>query len=239
MALHETQQDVWKRLVGEAAARLVEDGMLIGLGSGSTARAFIQALGQRVQAGLHVAGAVASSQVSRDLAVSFGIPCGDLDTYPELDLYIDGADEIDPNLQLIKGAGGAHLHEKVVATVSHRFVVIGDITKQVTQLGLHFPVPVETIPFALIPVHRQLEALGAHVELRQKNGVTFVTESHNFILDCTFPGGLSHPSHLDAQLHSIVGVVETGLFLNMAQQALIAGPEGIHTFPEQSHDQVS
>src|SRR5690242_1959147 len=135
MALHETQQDVWKRLAGEAAARLVEDGMMIGLGTGSTASAFIRALGQRVQAGLKVAGAVASSQASYDLAISLGIPCGNLDTYPDLDLYIDGADEIDPNLQLIKGAGGAHLHEKVVATISRRFIVIGDITKQVTQLG--------------------------------------------------------------------------------------------------------
>jgi ribose 5-phosphate isomerase A len=234
MASHETQQDTWKRLVGEAAANLVEDGMLIGLGSGSTARAFIQALGQRVQAGLKIAGAVASSQASRELAASFGIPCGDLDTYPNLDLYIDGADEIDPDLQLIKGAGGALLHEKVVATVSHRFVVIGDVSKQVTQLGQHFPVPVETIPFALTPVRRAVEALGLHVELRQKNGVTFVTESHNFILDCIFPGGIHHPSQLDAQLHSIVGVVETGLFLHIAHQALIAGPTGIHALSRKS-----
>ena len=230
MALHETQQDMWKRLVGEAAAGLVEDGMLIGLGSGSTARAFIQALGQRIQAGLNIAGAVASSQASRDLAASFGILCADLDTYPDLDLYIDGADEIDPRLQLIKGAGGALLHEKVVATVSRSFIVIGDITKQVTQLGHRSPVPVETIPFALIPVRRRLEALGASVQLREKNGVPFVTESHNFILDCTFPTGISDVPRLDAQLHSIVGVVETGLFLNMAQQSMIAGPEGIHTF---------
>jgi ribose 5-phosphate isomerase A len=230
MALHETQQDMWKRLVGEAAADLVEDGMLIGLGSGSTARAFIRALGQRIQAGLNIAGAVASSQASRDLAASFGILCADLDTYPDLDLYIDGADEIDPRLQLIKGAGGALLHEKVVATVSRNFIVIGDITKQVTQLGNRSPVPVETIPFALTSVRRRLEALGASVQLRQKNEVPFVTESHNFILDCTFPAGISDAPRLDAQLHSIVGVVETGLFLNMAQQALIAGPEGLHAF---------
>lgn len=230
MALHETQQDMRKRLVGETAAGLVEDGMLIGLGSGSTARAFIQALGQRIQAGLNIAGAVASSQASRDLAASFGILCADLDTYPDLDLYIDGADEIDLRLQLIKGAGGALLHEKVVATVCRNFIVIGDITKQVTQLGHRSPVPVETIPFALTPVRRRLEALGASVQLRQENGVPFVTESHNFILDCTFPAGISDAPRLDAQLHSIVGVVETGLFLNMAQQALIAGPEGLHTF---------
>jgi ribose 5-phosphate isomerase A len=229
MESYENQQDTWKRLVGEAAAGLVENGMRIGLGSGSTALAFIRALGQRVQAGLHVAGAVASSPASHDLAVSLGIPCGDLDTYPNLDLYIDGADEIDPSLQLIKGRGGALLHEKVVATVSRRFVVIADISKQVTQLGLHSPVPIETIPFALTPVRQRLEALGARVELRSTDGVPFITEGHNLILDCTFPAGISDAPRLDAQLHSIVGVVETGLFLNMAQQALIVGPEGLYT----------
>jgi ribose 5-phosphate isomerase A len=229
MTSYENQQDTWKRLVGEAAARLVENGMRIGLGSGSTSTAFIQALSQRVQAGLHVAGAVASSPASRDLASSLGIPCGDLDTYPSLDLYIDGADEIDPCLQLIKGRGGALLHEKVVATISRRFVVIADISKQVTQLGLHSPVPIETISFALTPVRRRLEALGARVELRYQDGVPFITEGHNFILDCTFPAGISDAPRLDAQLHSIVGVVETGLFLNMAQQALIAGPNGLQT----------
>ncbi len=229
MTLYENQQDGWKRLVGEAAANLVENGMLIGLGTGSTAKAFIEALGQRVQAGLKIAGAVASSQASRDLAVSVGIPCADLDIYPDLDLYIDGADEIGPNLQLIKGAGGALLHEKIVATAAHRFVVIGDITKIVTQLGHRCALPVETIPFALTPVRRRIEALGASVQLRQKNGVQVITESHNLILDCTFPAGMSDAPHLDALLHRIVGVVETGLFLNMAQQAIIAGPEGLRT----------
>jgi ribose 5-phosphate isomerase A len=228
MALNEAQQDMWKKLAGEAAADLVKNGMLIGLGSGSTARAFIQALGQRVRAGLKIAGAVASSQASRDLAVSCGIVCADLDTYPDLDLYIDGADEIDPSLQLIKGAGGALLHEKVVATVAHEFVVIGDTTKQVQQLGQHAPVPVEIIPFALTPVRRRLEALGAYVALRQDNGIPLMTEGHNYILDCTFAAGISDASRLDAQLNSIVGVVETGLFLNMVRQALIAGSEGLH-----------
>jgi ribose 5-phosphate isomerase A len=231
MASYETQQDMWKKLVGEAAARLVQNDMRIGLGTGSTARAFIEALGQRIQAGLKIAGAVASSQASRELATSFGIPCSDLDTYPELDLYIDGADEIDPSLQLIKGGGGALLHEKVVATVARDFIVIADMTKQVMQLGHHSPVPVETIPFALAPVRRRLEALAASVELRRKNGMPFITEGHNFILDCTFPAGISDAPRLDAQLHSIVGVVETGLFLNMARQALIAGPAGLQTLP--------
>src|SRR5690242_16704080 len=119
-----SSQDIWKKMAGEAAAQLVENGMLIGLGTGSTAKAFIRALAERVKAGLQIAGAVASSQDSANLATSLGIPISTLDLYPQLDLYIDGADEIDPQLQLIKGGGGALLREKIVATASRRFVVI-------------------------------------------------------------------------------------------------------------------
>ena len=224
-----TQQDAWKQQAANAAAQLVENGMIIGLGTGTTANFLITALAQRVREGLHIVGAISSSIASRDLAASLGIPITDLDTYPELDLYIDGADEIDPQLQLIKGAGGALLREKVVATASRRFVVIADITKQVPQLGHIFPIPVETVPFALAPVRKQLERLGATVQLRQRAGITFVTENQNIILDCTFPNGIANPVELDARLHSVVGVVETGLFLNIAQQAIIGGPDGVHT----------
>jgi ribose 5-phosphate isomerase/adenine phosphoribosyltransferase len=227
MTSAEIQRNEWKKMAGEAAADLVEDGMCLGIGSGSTAEAFIRALGRRVQAGLRLKGAVATSLASRDLAAGFGISCADLECCPDLDLYIDGADEIDSHLQLIKGAGGALLHEKIVATAARRFVVIGDVTKQVAQLGHHAALPVETIPFALTPVRRQLEALGAVVQLRQRDGNPFLTENQNVILDCTFPAGISDAPRLDAQIHAIVGVVETGLFLNMAQQALIAGPEGV------------
>jgi ribose 5-phosphate isomerase A len=227
MIEHNIPQDTWKLLVGNAAAKLVEDGMLIGLGTGSTATFFIYALAQRMQSGLHIAGAVASSQASKDLAGNLGIPLTDLDTHPELDLYIDGADEIDPQLRLIKGGGGALLHEKIVASNSHRFIVIGDVTKSVTRLGQHFPVPVEVSPFAATPVRKRLEALGASVQLRQLAGSTFVTENCNIILDCRFPNGIAYPENLNAQMHSIVGVVETGLFLGMAAQAIIGGPDGV------------
>lgn len=226
-----SQQDLWKRQVGEAAAQLVEDGMLIGLGTGSTANFFIRALGARIQAGLRVAGAVSSSQASLSLAASLGIPCSDLDTHPELDLYIDGADEIDPQLQLIKGAGGALLREKVVATAARQFAVIGDHTKQVTRLGLRFPVPVEIVPFAVTPVRKHLEALGARVEMRQRNNAPFITENANLILDCTFSDGIDNATYLDAQMHKIVGVVETGLFLGIATRAIIAGPDGLSYLP--------
>ncbi|MBV9230053.1 MAG: ribose-5-phosphate isomerase RpiA [Chloroflexi bacterium] len=231
MMQHEIQQDTWKQLAGNAAAMLVDDGMVIGLGTGSTASYLVYALAQRIQSGLRIVGAVPSSQATKDLAGKLGIPLTDLDTYPQLDLYIDGADEIDTQLQLIKGAGGALLREKIVASAARRFIVIGDISKQVTQLGHRYPVPVETVPFAATPVRKHLEALGASVQTRQLAGKTFITENSNIILDCTFPNGIANPIEIDALMHSIVGVVETGLFLNMAQQAIIGGPEGVKVLP--------
>jgi ribose 5-phosphate isomerase A len=227
MTQHETQQDQWKRLVGEEAAKLVEDGMVVGLGTGTTATQFVYALARRIQSGLRIVGAVSSSQATKDLAVSLNIPVTDIDTYPELDIYIDGADEIDPQLRLIKGAGGALLREKVVASAARRFVVIGDSSKQVNRLGLNFPVPVETTPFAVTPVRRQLEALGATVTIRQLADSIFITENHNIILDCAFPQGIVDPEDLDARMHSIVGVVETGFFLKLARAAIIGGPDGV------------
>jgi ribose 5-phosphate isomerase A len=228
MTQHDPQQDIWKQQVGEAAAKLVEGNMIVGLGTGSTANQFILALGRRVQQGLRIAGAVSSSQASYDLAASVGIPVADLDTYPELDIYIDGADEVDPQLQLIKGAGGALLREKIVASAARSFVVIADTSKLVQQLGLHFPVPVEVVPFAVTPVRKRLEALGAVVTTRQRAGQTFITENQNLILDCTFSNGIADPVTLNAHLHAIVGIVETGLFLQMAKQAVIGGADGVH-----------
>lgn len=221
------ERDSWKQIAGEAAAKLVEDGMLIGLGTGSTAQAFIRALGQRVQAGLRIAGAVASSQESADLATSLDIPMTTLDLNPELDLYVDGTDEIDPQLRLIKGGGGALLREKIVATASKRFVVITDITKKVQYLGIKAPVPIEVIPFAVTPVRLQLEAAKISVKLRQHAGETFYTENHNIILDCFYGHELPTPDANDAWLRDIVGVVDTGLFFNIVDQAIIVGPQGI------------
>lgn len=228
---HDIDRDTWKQQVGSAAAMRVENGMIVGLGTGSTAHQFIYALSRRVQDGLHLAGAVASSQASKDFATSLGISVSDLDTYPEIDLYIDGADEIDPQLRLIKGGGGALLREKIVASTARRFIVITDITKQVTRLGTGFPVPVEIIPFGATPVRKHLEALGATIHIRQQGDTPFVTENGNLIFDCSFADGIVNPEALDAHLHSIVGVVETGLFLNFAQEAIIAGPDGVKTLP--------
>jgi ribose 5-phosphate isomerase A len=221
------QQDRWKRLAGEAAVTLIEDGMVVGLGTGTTATQMIYALGRRIQEGLRITGAVATSRASEDLARNLGIPLTDLDTYPVLDIGIDGTDEIDERLHLIKGGGGALLREKIVASSTRRFIVIGDATKRVTQLGRNTPLPVEAIPFAVTPVTKHLEALGAIVRLRRSGESKFLTENCNIILDCFFADGIADPTELDARIHSIVGVVETGLFLNMAERAIIGGPEGI------------
>lgn len=223
--------DTYKSMVGSAAAELVEDGMVIGLGTGSTAAFLVRALAERLRSGLRIVGAVPTSQETANLATSLAIPLVSLEHYPLLDLAIDGADEIDPQLNLIKGAGGALLREKIVATAARRFVVIGDSSKLVTRLGTHFALPVEVVPFALTLVQRHLEALGAQVQPRTHEQQLFVTDNQNYILDCRFPSGIVDPVRLQAQLRSIVGVVEHGLFLGIAQQALVAGPDGLKRLP--------
>lgn len=227
MTQQEIQQDMWKQMAGKAAARLVEEGMVIGLGSGSTAVQLTYALAQRIQEGLRIVGAVPTSKATEQLALQLGIPLTTLDDHPGLDLDIDGADEIDGSLGLIKGGGGALLREKIVASSARRFVVIADITKQVPILGSKTPLPVEIIPFALSPVRTRLEALGATVSLRYTGERVFITDNSNYILDCAFPGGISDAPALQATMKQIVGIVETGLFLHMAEQAVIGGPDGV------------
>ncbi len=216
-----------KQMAGEEAVKYIENGMVIGIGTGSTAAYMIQALAQRLREGLTIVGAVPTSEATALLASSLGIPLTDLDAHPELDLAIDGADEIDGQLRLIKGAGGALLREKIVAAASRRFIIIADTSKLVSQLGHIFPVPVETIPFARTPTHLQLQALGAQVQVRQRDGQVFHTDSGNIILDCVFPGGIGDPQALHANIKSIVGVVETGLFLGMTERAIIGGMNGV------------
>ncbi|HEY1350821.1 MAG TPA: ribose-5-phosphate isomerase RpiA [Ktedonobacteraceae bacterium] len=225
------ETDIYKRMAGRAGADLVEDGMVIGLGTGSTAAFLVSALAERLRGGLRIVGAVPTSQATAQLAGNQQIPLVSLQHYPELDLAIDGADEIDPRLDLIKGAGGALLREKVVASAARRFVVIGDSAKLVPRLGERFALPVEVVPFALGPVQQHLLALGAHAQLRLQADQPFLTDNQNYILDCHFPGGIADAHTVQAQIRRIVGVVEHGLFLGMAHQALIAGPDGLVVLP--------
>lgn len=231
MQLQGPQRERWKQQAAETAVQFIEDGMVIGLGTGSTATLVAHALAQRIQAGLRLAGVVPTSQASHDLAARLEIPLTTLDLHPTLDLDLDGADEIDPHLSLLKGAGGALLREKVVASISQRFLVVADQSKQVTTLGERFPLPVEVVPFATPPVRKRLEALGATVRLRHRAGRPFVTDNHNVILDCTFPFPLADPQALDAQIHQIVGVVETGFFFHLATQVVLGTPTGVQLLP--------
>jgi len=224
---HSPDQLREKQMAGEEAVKYIENGMVIGIGTGTTAAYMIKALAQRLGEGLTIVGAVPTSEATAQFASNLGVPLTNLDTHPELDLVIDGADEIDDQLRLIKGGGGALLREKIVATASRRFIVIADTSKLVPQLGHKFPVPVETIPFGITPVYKRLQALGAQVRLRQQDGQVFHTDSGNIILDCFFPGGIDDPESLHANMKALVGVVETGLFLGMTERAIIGGVGGV------------
>ena len=216
-------RDQEKQTAAQAAVQLIESGNIVGLGSGSTAALAVRYLAERVGEGLNILGIPTSLQ-TQHLAEQLGIPLTTLDEHPVIDIDIDGADEIDPQLNLIKGGGGAFLREKIIASVSRRFVVIGDSAKQVSRLG-KFPLPVEVIPFAESLIKRQIEALGASVKLRQyAYGNPCVTDEGHHILDCTF-GEISDPPALAQKLCNIPGVVEHGLFIGMAEMAVI-GKDG-------------
>jgi ribose 5-phosphate isomerase A len=212
-------RDEEKQTAARAAVQLIESGNIVGLGSGSTAAFALRYLAERVGKGLNILGIPTSLQ-TQHLAEQLGIPLTTLDEHPVIDIDIDGADEIDSQLNLIKGGGGAFLREKIIASVSRRFVVIGDSAKQVSRLG-KFPLPVEVIPFAESLIKPQIEALGASVKLRQyAYGNPYVTDEGHHILDCIF-GEIIDPPALAQKLCNIPGVVEHGLFIGMAEMALI------------------
>lgn len=212
--------DKEKEAAARASLRFVRDGDIVGLGTGSTAAYAIRFLGGRVQGGLKVRG-IPTSIHTQELAASLGIPLTTLDAVQQIDVTIDGADEVDPGLRLIKGGGGALLREKIVASATRKLVIIADSTKQVPMLG-KFPVPVEVIKFAEALVTKKIAALGAAVKVRvDSSGKKFVTDEGNHILDCNF-GQIPDPPAVARKLEEMPGVVEHGLFIGMASVALIA-----------------
>jgi ribose 5-phosphate isomerase A len=223
-------QDEAKRLVARRAAEFVSDGMIVGLGTGTTATVFIRELaGRRLDIRC-----VASSDASHDLAKSLGMRVESLVELPDLDVYIDGADEVciagdgaGASLDLIKGGGGALLREKIVASAAKSFIVVADSTKLVQVLG-KFPLPVEVVQMALPVVEPKLAALGLSPKLRRsKSGVgPYLTDEGNYILDCAC-GRIDEPEVIAAEIRGIVGVVEHGLFLGMATMALVGGADGV------------
>jgi ribose 5-phosphate isomerase A len=222
-------RDRGKLKAAERALEVVRPGMKLGLGSGSTARHFVDLVGYGVKAGLNVRCA-ATSEATAAQAKALGIPLATLDELPELDLTVDGADEIDPKLRLIKGGGGALLREKIVAAASRRMVVIADSSKLVAQLGT-FPLPIEVVPFGLAATRRHIEnafaELGLAGSIRLRGGSSpFVTDGGHHILDCSL-GAIAEPERLSRILSPIPGVVEHGLFIGLARAAIIGGAEGI------------
>jgi ribose 5-phosphate isomerase A len=218
-----------KSMAAERAADLVRSGMVLGLGTGSTTRPAVDIIGQRLQTGrLKDIVGVPTSEATRAQAHALGIPLGTLAEYPSLDLAIDGADEVDPDLNLIKGLGGALLREKIVEIAARRFAVVVDESKLVDRLGTRGPLPVEVTQFAWEAHVRWLEDLGCRAELRREaDGSPFVTDNGNYIVHCTFRNGISDPLALSHTLIQRPGILEHGLFLGMATEVAVAHRDGV------------
>jgi ribose 5-phosphate isomerase A len=212
--------DQEKEAAARASLRFVKDGHVVGLGTGSTAAYFIKLLAEEVKRGLRVHG-IPTSDRSRELAESLGIPLTTLDECQEIAVTVDGADEVDPQLRLIKGGGGAMLREKIVASATKQLVIVADASKQVPMLG-KFPLPVEVIRFAQALVAKRITTLGAVVSVRKNaDGTPYVTDENNYVLDCRF-GEIRDADTLARELSEMPGVVEHGLFIGMASVVLLA-----------------
>ncbi len=225
MARDQQKIDQEKEAAARASLRYVKDGQVVGLGTGSTAAYFIRLLAEKVKQGLRVRG-IPTSEHSRELALSLGIPLTTLDECQEIDVTVDGADEVDPQLRMIKGGGGALLREKIVASASRQEVIVADASKRVPVLG-KFPLPVEVIKFAQALIAKKIAALGAEVRLRRAaNGSPYVTDENNHILDCRF-GQIPDAEGLARRLSEMPGVVEHGLFIGMASTVIFASGSDI------------
>lgn len=214
--------DDQKKLAGEAAAKYVKSGMVVGLGTGSTVYYTILKLGELK---LNIIG-IPTSRSTETIAKRAGIRLGTLDEHPRIDVTIDGADEIDPSLNLIKGMGGALLREKVVAHASKKLIIVADESKVVNVLGIKSPLPVEVVQYALPHCLAELKKLCREAKVRSSNGLAYVTDNGNNIIDCKFDR-ITDPAALEARLNLTPGVVENGLFLNLATLAIVGGTKGL------------
>ncbi len=220
-------QDALKKMAAAAAADLVQDGQIVGLGTGSTFKYVIAKLADRVKGGLRIKGVPTSLETAR-LAKEAGIPLLAEDAVWSIDLALDGADQVDPQLNLIKGGGGALLKEKIVASAAAKLVIAIDESKRVPVLGGSFPLPVEVVRFGWATVAKRLEQFGCRVAPRLKDGKMFVTESDHYILDLSFPK-IEEPGRLETELEVLPGVVCTGLFVRRTDMVLVATPRGMVT----------
>ena len=218
-----------KKAVAQAALDQIDNGMILGLGSGSTAALMIEALGEKIKTGeiKDVVGIPTSFQ-GEVLAGDLGIPLTSLSAVSKIDLAIDGADEVDPNFQLIKGGGACHVQEKLVAAISEKFLVVVDSSKLVEKLNLDFKLPVEVLPAAWKQVRKSLEDIGGISELRmaKRKAGPVVTDQGNLILDLIFKNGIDQPKYLESQINNIPGVLENGLFVNLTDEVLVGEVKG-------------
>jgi len=216
-------QDLYKKAAAEQAVEYVEDGMVLGLGSGTTVYWMLKRLGELVDQGLNIKG-IPSSLRTAGWAKEFGIPLTDFSEIEMLDLAIDGADEIDPDFQLTNGGGGSLVRANLFHAPAKQVIIIADGSKMVDRLG-KFPLPVEVLQFAWQRTADKIEALGAKPVLRERDGEVFVSNNGNYILDCAFEA-IEDPRALHNQLKLLLGVVETGLFIDMTDKVILAGPDG-------------
>lgn len=213
-----------KKAAGERATEFIEEGMVIGLGSGSTVYWALKKLGEMIEQGLNVKG-IPSSLRTKEWAEEFNIPLTDFSEVQHINIAIDGADEIDPDFNMIKGGGGALLREKIIDAHADKLIIIADESKMVEGLG-EFPLPIEVLPFGWQLAAGKITELGAKLVLRKRDGSVFISDNGNYILDCAFKT-IPDPAHLHKVLKQLPGVVETGLFIGMANVVIISGTDGI------------
>jgi len=227
------EKEELKKLAGEKAVEKVKDGMILGLGTGSTVKYSLKKIGELVRDGLDVKGIPTSIHTKR-IAKEEKIPLTTLDEYPEIDLTIDGADEVDSSLNLIKGGGGALTREKIIAFNSKNVIIVADDSKVVKALGIDFPLPVEVVKFAWGSTKKALEKFGCEVELRKiMEEEPFITDNGNYILDCEFER-IEEPEQLEIDINNIPGVVENGLFIDLVNEVIVGGKQGILTLDKEA-----
>jgi len=227
------EREELKKLAGEEAVKYIQDGMILGLGTGSTVEYTLRKLGEKIKDGLKIQG-IPTSIHTKKIAKKVNIPLTTLDDNPEIDITIDGADEVDSNLNLIKGGGGALTREKIIAFNSKKVIIVIDDSKVVKALGIDFPLPVEVIKFGWTATKKSLEGFGCEVKLREvMENEPYITDNGNYILDCEFER-IDNPEQLDADLNLIPGVVETGLFIGLVDEVIVGSKQGVMTLDKET-----
>jgi len=225
------EQEEMKKLAAEKAVEYIEDGMIVGLGTGSTVEYTLIKLGEMIKKGLKIQG-IPTSLRTKKSANNYGIPLTDLKEHPEIDVTIDGADEVDSNLFVIKGGGGALTREKIIAYHSKKVIIITDETKVTKKLGVDFALPVEVTKYGWTATMKSLENLGCTPERRTITGEPYITDNQNYIIDCDFER-IEEPEVLEKEINCIPGVVENGLFIDLVSEVIVGSKQGIMTLEKQ------